>query len=808
MVQVSYPGVYVVEVPSGVHTITGVSTSVAAFFGRSSRGPINKAVHILSQSDYERTFGVPHPLSDLAPSVRQFFDNGGSECYVVRLANDAKTANITLRNLADTQSVKNVLAVEAKFPGAAGNAIRLSIDYDTPNPDDTFNLIVAYEEGGAVIAQEAHTNLSMNPIAPRFAPSFVTQSSSLVIVSLHPDMGDPANPANPSNAINNPVNTPEGYSQSRLPLPTNVTPLKQAFNDLVAADKSQFEISVSESQWVLVDLSGVNLNAAGNVAQVADAIRDAINVALGAAVPGLQVTCSWNGLGGGTNLQVLRITSNSAPNTSVHVRRAQSNDIAAALMLGLDQGGIEEVRYANMRPVFTGSAYVGGVGATAFGAIADGINELARLLQSDVVSITLDGHVVDVDLVTTDPGGGDRWYQAPNASSDGVREKLQRIADAVTNDSGSAYTAKRWGYHLAFQRRTTGTINDTAAITSQASAVLGNGIISNVRQYTSGSAGTSSYQDGSGAIGLDGTFPQVADYLGSELLQTGFHALDSVDIFNLMVLPGDREVTEAQYRQLIGPASAYCENHRAFLLIDAPDSWTSPAGRPLAQASDVNTLRALVSSQDHTAVFYPKVSYSNRGVVTSIGPSGMIAGLISRIDSTRGVWKTPAGVEANLRGVLDVQVNLTDKENGVLNKLGVNCIRKFPAGFVDWGGRTLKGSDDLTSEWKYISVRRTALFLEESLYRGTKWVVFEPNDEPLWAQIRMNLNAFMIGLFRQGAFQGSSPDQAFYVKCDSETTTENDRNLGIVNIEVGFAPLKPAEFVVIRIKQIAPEMTS
>jgi phage tail sheath protein FI len=172
------------------------------------------------------------------------------------------------------------------------------------------------------------------------------------------------------------------------------------------------------------------------------------------------------------------------------------------------------------------------------------------------------------------------------------------------------------------------------------------------------------------------------------------------------------------------------------------------------------------------------------------------------------VWKTPAGVEADLRGVLDLDVRLTDKENGVLNQLGVNCIRVLPAGFVNWGGRTLEGADFLASEWKYIAIRRTALFLEESLFRGTTWVVFEPNDEPLWSQIRMNLRAFMMGLFRQGAFQGSSPDQAFYVKCDSETTTPNDQDLGIVNIEVGFAPLKPAEFVVIQIKQIPPDLAA
>jgi hypothetical protein len=268
-----------------------------------------------------------------------------------------------------------------------------------------------------------------------------------------------------------------------------------------------------------------------------------------------------------------------------------------------------------------------------------------------------------------------------------------------------------------------------------------------------------------------------------------------------MVIPEDREVSQAQYVQIVGPASTYCADHRAFLLIDAPDSWTVNL-RPVAQASDVNSLRALVS-KNHSAVFYPKVRVSDGGVVKSVGPSGMVAGLIARIDSTRGVWKAPAGVEAALRGVIDLEVNLTDKENGVLNKLGANCIRKFPVGFVNWGARTLEGADDFGSEWKYIPIRRLALFLEESLFRGTKWVVFEPNDEPLWAQIRMNLNAFMMGLFRQGAFQGSTPDKAFYVKCDGETTTANDRNLGIVNIEVGFAPLKPAEFVVIKIQQIA-----
>jgi phage tail sheath protein FI len=154
-------------------------------------------------------------------------------------------------------------------------------------------------------------------------------------------------------------------------------------------------------------------------------------------------------------------------------------------------------------------------------------------------------------------------------------------------------------------------------------------------------------------------------------------------------------------------------------------------------------------------------------------------------------------------------VNLTDDEHGTLNPLGVNCLRTFPVtGRVVWGARTLRGADILADDYKYVPVRRLALFLEETLYRGTQWVVFEPNDEPLWAQIRLNVGAFMQNLFRQGAFAGTTPREAYFVKCDSETTTQADVDLGRVNILVGFAPLKPAEFVIIQIQQIARPLES
>jgi phage tail sheath protein FI len=212
----------------------------------------------------------------------------------------------------------------------------------------------------------------------------------------------------------------------------------------------------------------------------------------------------------------------------------------------------------------------------------------------------------------------------------------------------------------------------------------------------------------------------------------------------------------------------------------------------------------------NAAVYFPRLRMSDplqEGRLAEFAPCGAVAGIMARTDSQRGVWKAPAGVDATLSGVAELTVKLTDGQNGQLNPLGVNCLRAFPVtGRVIWGARTLRGADRFADEWKYVPVRRTALFIEESLFRGTQWVVFEPNDEPLWAQIRLNIGAFMQTLFRQGAFQGRSPREAYLVKCDRETTTQNDINLGIVNILVGFAPLKPAEFVVIKIQQLAGQV--
>ncbi|MFZ0062343.1 MAG: phage tail sheath C-terminal domain-containing protein [Pyrinomonadaceae bacterium] len=311
--------------------------------------------------------------------------------------------------------------------------------------------------------------------------------------------------------------------------------------------------------------------------------------------------------------------------------------------------------------------------------------------------------------------------------------------------------------------------------------------------------------------GADGDVLDQNAFTGgtNEADKKGLFALENADLFNILCIPPYKDNANVD-TDLVSKAAAYCEKKRAMLLIDPPASWDTVAeviGNPTATPP---TGIATLGTSQNAAFFFPRLRQPNplrENKLEDFVPCGAVAGVFARTDAQRGVWKAPAGLDATLVGVPQLTVSLTNEENGQLNPLGVNCLRTMPAaGRVVWGSRTRKGNDQLASEWKYVPVRRTALFIEESLYRALQWVVFEPNDEPLWAQIRLNVGAFMNSLFRQGAFQGQSPREAYFVKCDKDTTTQNDIDRGIVNILVGFAPLKPAEFVVIKLQQIAGQI--
>jgi phage tail sheath protein FI len=307
--------------------------------------------------------------------------------------------------------------------------------------------------------------------------------------------------------------------------------------------------------------------------------------------------------------------------------------------------------------------------------------------------------------------------------------------------------------------------------------------------------------------GLDSAPLVDTDYILAFENPNGPAALDNVDIFNLLCLPPDSLDTTLTSSDIPVDvwehAAQYCVNRRAMLIIDSPVLWTTQAknGKIDPDAIQTPTYFDLNAAQEQNSmIFFPRVVEADpmmKGQTAVFPPCGIIAGLIATTDLQRGVWKAPAGIDTTMGGVVSLDFTMTDNQNGQLNPVGINCLRSFPIiGPVIWGARTLRGADVLEDDYKYIPVRRLTLYIEESLYRGTKWAVFEPNDQTLWDGLRVMINTFMADLQRQGAFY------SYFVKCDSSTTTQNDIDNGIVNVLVGFAPVKPAEFVVIQIQQV------
>jgi hypothetical protein len=291
-------------------------------------------------------------------------------------------------------------------------------------------------------------------------------------------------------------------------------------------------------------------------------------------------------------------------------------------------------------------------------------------------------------------------------------------------------------------------------------------------------------------LGSDGATPQDTDYMA------GFTLLDKLRDVNIVAVPGIGSPTMVDF------GANYCRQRGDCFFVG--DVGVTDDTKEDAQ----NFITSLTVKTSYAAAYYPWLRATDPAGVSPdpilLPPSGYVVGMYARIDSRRGVWKAPAGTEANLGGAVGLLTGTTDAEQDTLNPIGINVIRSFPSsGIVIWGARTLGTRSD--PEYRYIPVRRTAIFIEQSIYNGIQWAVFEPNDEDLWASLRLNIGAFMMTLFREGAFQGATPSQAFFVKCDGQTTTQADIDAGVVNVLVGFAPLKPAEFVVIKISQITAQ---
>ncbi|MEV7731550.1 phage tail sheath C-terminal domain-containing protein [Streptomyces sp. NPDC088921] len=641
----TYPGVYVEEVPSGVHPITGVPTAVAAFVGWFPKGPVNRAVEVLSFGDVEREFGGLHANSDTSFALAQYFINGGARAWVVRVAG-AGTGNAALGKakavVPTAVSGTDAFAVWARSEGAWGNNLRVQVLGSDGSADERFDLcvsLVTADGGNQVLQQEVYRGLTCtSDTDPNYLVTVVNAASNLVRVARN------------------------GASPVATPAATGV---------LSAG------IALTSSQ-------------------------------LSAEIPGRALTAT-----------------------------------------------LGQAEHAIHLPAVIGS-----------------LEAVAAALQSG--------------LRTAD-GADPRWAQAivhlvPGSA--GHPPRIQVLPGAAESAESAVFRFEDTHAHTATYLKLADSENPTKS---------------------------------RGAIPLegggDGAHPGATEIVGSQTGSgSGLFALENTD-FTLLCLPtiansatGVLDPFDSSgYTTVIGNAVTYCQSKRALLLLDPPAASASPTA--LRSWLVDKNLRS-----DYSALYYPRLTVADptrNYQPRSVGPCGTVAGLMARVDGARGVWKAPAGTEATLRGVQKLDYDLTDPENGVLNPIAVNCLRTFPAyGAVTWGARTTAGGDASATDYRYVPVRRLANFLESSLLAGLKWVVFEPNDEPLWSQVRLNIGSFMQGLFRQGAFAGRTPKEAYLVRCDASTTTPDDQAKGVVNVLVGFAPVRPAEFVILQIKQLAGQTQS
>jgi uncharacterized protein len=768
----SYPGVYIEEVPSGVRTITGVATSITAFIGRALRGPADDPIRVQSFAEFERIFGGLWVESTLGYAVAQFFLNGGGDAVIVRIYGKSSPAT-------DGVAVLPLLTGEVAAQGT------LTVDTN-PSDGDTMTIgtkVYTFDTPAAVAAQGTLT-LDTNP-------------------------------------SNNDTMTIDGKVY------TFQTVLTDTDGNIVIGG------TLAATQANIV--GAINLSGAAGVDYAASMILHPTVAAAGAFVGNnLVLTAKTPGAAGnsiattesftaGTNVfdaETLGTTQAGADPglTNTDGRIAIGNDVAATqanIVAAINLSGTAGTQYAaamTQHPtVAAANAFAGNnlvLTAKTPGTTGNGI--------ATTESFTAGTNVFDAATLGTTKAGANGVATAPGLTAAGPGAWANNLRASVDHQTRDPSDTK--AFNLEIKEINPGLPATDPPVRSEKflnvsidsmSPLFVDKVLASrsalARVKTTGTTRPDAAANKAFAGGSDGVAISDNDIQGSASAKTGLWALEKADLFNLLCIPPRTDTTDIS-QATRDAAANYCKKRRALFIVDPLRAWTTHT----AAVAGVDA--SFITRSENAALFFPFLRAADPlrdGQIGEFAPCGAVAGVMARTDATRGVWKAPAGIEATLNGVPELSVKLTDGENGQLNPLGINCLRAFPViGRVVWGARTLRGADQLADQWKYIPVRRLALFLEESLYRGTQWVVFEPNDEPLWAQIRLNVGAFLHNLFRQGAFQGTTPREAYFVKCDKETTTQNDINLGIVNIVVGFAPLKPAEFVVIKIQQIAGQIES
>jgi phage tail sheath protein FI len=861
MAEYLHPGVFVEEVSSGVRPIEGVGTSTAAFIGVTAKGVPNKATFITTWSQFVRAFGDLIPSSYLPYAVSQFFNNGGKRCYVVRALNVVSSVAAS-RDLADqeTAAPRPTLRVTAEGAGKWGNGLMVTVQNATGNPTSEFKLVIALDDPSNVV--ELFDNLSMDPNSDDYVETAINNASDYITVkdlgasevlgfaqrvSTNP-LADPVPFAGGGEAIT--LETPDGTvatstftgNVARATVltqlnaawaPFNVSVSLDATNHLVVQSSSggfdKYFILGGAATAVARPLVGLSGFAAGTGPAVGATLKSA-------AAATFDTTAN--------NILTITVHGDALPNitlssSATHTASSLASEINTALGSTSNAHGLVSARTEGNRIVLS----TANMGANDSSLALSGTAAVQlQLLTFDRTVATANGlGRSEAAFVQSAPG--------PFALADGSNFTIT-VNDGVLADPALnvVVTVSLGAANIANLAQATAAEIAAAINTASTAATLGNiaSVVTNrvvIAQPRKGNFYTLQIADGlkspnirlkfetsvkrgfvegdttspflrpasnidaQGIIqpwpllnGDDGPPVSNTDLIGTPDLKTGLHALDDVTDANFVAIPG------ASDADVISQAVGYCSIRRDCIFIaDSPGKTTKDT--PITDPPHVSDFLAnkITTKTSYGAFYYPWMLVDDpvgagKNPTRYVPPSGFVAGMYARIDNTRGVWKAPAGTEANVIGPFDLEYSVTDSEQDILNPIGVNCIRQFPAsGIIIWGARTMGTLSD--PEWRYVPVRRYAIYLEQSIYRGTQWAVFEPNDQRLWAALKSNIDDFLMGEFRQGALAGSTPQQAFDVKCDADLNPDSEVNAGRVNMEVKFAPLKPAEFVIIRISQ-------
>ena len=846
-VPVSSPGVYIEEIPSSAHTVTGVSTSATAFVDFFARGPVNQAVQVDNWNDFQRIFGGLDTRSEASYGVYQFFLNGGQIAWIIRLVNtDAVTAAATA-----------TISVSSPGGGAQTAGGTVNVAYSAPNPPTGAKITALLStDGGRTFATAKASGKGTNPFAATTAspvsitlPSLTAPATGVVRLTLNDGSGnlvasaDSATfPILPATGSALTVTAPTGT----VNLPGGL-PLAVAWNAPATAPESYVVLISSDSGATFAPIATNPAVIHGNAvtAQIPN---------LPTPPPGKPATVQFQvvgrdalgnptlaGTSGSVTLMGAPAITVSAPaaNATIDLTTTDPVTVTWEAPTGVTpatyavQLSTDGTTFSNLATTPT-PIPAGTLSATvAIAAFPVPNGTTAATLQ--VVGLDASGKTVaaGTQAIVIKPAGGAAAPSAPAASTAPAANSFQITAAnpgvwgnnvVVTLSPGNGAGT----FNLTAQAVVNGRIQATESFSNLTSTNPNAGSFVSRVLSTAQLVRATAPPPASGATGVWLTPPTRSIGLalsggndgsvtnGGTLISNAYESgnplapLDTIapNTFNLLCMPAIATLDpKTQIAGIFVNALQYCNSHNAFFLVDIPPATTNVA----AMQQFANDAALLSEENYHAAVYYPRLVMPdplNGYRPRNVGASGTLAGVYARNDTQLGVWVAPAGTTAVLQGATPA-VQTTDSENGQLNPQGINCLRTFPIfGNISWGARTLAGADQIDSEWKYIPVRRLTDYIELSLDQSLKWAVFQPNADPLWANLRSEIGTFLAGLWAQGALMGQTQDQAFFVRCDSTTTTPTDILQGIVNVVIGIAPVKPAEFVILQFQLLAGQSAS